>query len=149
MEWPRAAGILAHPTSFPGPYGIGDLGPTAERFFDFLAEGGQRCWQTLPLGPTGYGNSPYAALSAFAGSPALISLERLVEDGLLPGEALNDVPAFPAGRVDYGWVVPWKMELARQACERFGDVAAPELRAAYDHFRDENSAWLGDFALFM
>lgn len=149
MEWPRAAGILAHPTSFPGPYGIGDLGPTAERFFDFLAEGGQRCWQTLPLGPTGYGNSPYAALSAFAGNPALISLERLVEDGLLPGEALNDVPAFPAGRVDYGWVVPWKMELARQACERFGDVATPELRAAYDYFRDENSAWLGDFALFM
>ncbi len=149
MEWPRAAGILAHPTSFPGPYGIGDLGPTAERFFDCLAEAGQHCWQTLPLGPTGYGNSPYAALSAFAGNPALISPERLVEDGLLPAEALTDVPAFPAGRVDYGWVVPWKTELVRQARERFGEVAAPELREAYDHFRDENNEWLGDFALFM
>lgn len=149
MERPRAAGILAHPTSFPGPYGIGDLGPTAERFFDFLAEAGQRCWQTLPLGPTGYGNSPYAALSAFAGNPALISLERLVEDDLLPREALDDTPVFPTGRVDYGAVVPWKLEMVRQACERFRERAQPALREAYERFRADNVAWLNDFALFM
>ena len=149
MEWPRAGGILAHPTSFPGPYGIGDLGPSAERFFDFLVDSGQRYWQTLPLGPTGYGNSPYAALSAFAGNPALISPERLVEDELLPASALADAPAFPADRVDYGWVVPWKMDLLRQANTRFRQRSDHPLREAYVRFCNENTGWLKDFALFM
>src|SRR5579859_38075 len=115
MKWPRAGCILAHPTSFPGPFGIGDLGPNAERFFDFLVAGGQRYWQTLPLGPTGYGNSPYAALSAFAGNPALISPERLVADDLLPATALADVPDFPTHAVDYAAAAPWKMGLLREA----------------------------------
>ena len=100
ITWPRAGGILAHPTSFPGPHGIGDLGPGAERFFDFLATAGQTLWQTLPLGPTGYGASPYAALSAFAGNPALISPERLIEDGLLDRggcRAAARLPRAPGG----------------------------------------------------
>jgi 4-alpha-glucanotransferase len=149
MQWPRAGGILAHPTSLPGRFGIGDLGPDAERFCDFLAAAGQRFWQTLPLGPTGYGNSPYAALSAFAGNPALISPERLVEDGLLTRAALATAPDFPANHVDYGAVIPWKMELLREACARFESHARPALTAAYARFCDENTAWLNDFVLFM
>jgi len=137
MKWPRAGGILAHPTSLPGPFGIGDLGPTAERFFDFLVAGGVRFWQTLPLGPTGYGNSPYAALSAFAGNPALISPERLVADHLLPHAALAEAPAFPTDHVDYGAVVPWKMELLRRASERHHARKHSALHEAYDRFRDE------------
>lgn len=149
MQWPRAAGILAHPTAFPGPYGVGDLGPTAERFFDFLVAGGQRYWQTLPLGPTGYGNSPYAALSAFAGNPTLISPERLVADDLLPATALANVPAFPADHVDYSAVVPWKMGLLREATARFHRHDQHALTDAYAHFRAENAVWLDEFALFM
>jgi 4-alpha-glucanotransferase len=149
MQWPRSGGILAHPTSLPGPHGIGDMGPVAERFFDFLVAAGQQCWQTLPLGPTGYGNSPYAALSAFAGNPALISLERLVDDELLPADALEHAPTFPEGQVDYGAVVPWKMGLLREACARFRAHENHPLRAAYVRFCNENTAWLKDFALFM
>jgi len=147
MDWPRGAGILAHPTSFPGPYGIGDMGPNAKRFFDFLVAAGQRFWQTLPLGPTGYGNSPYAALSALAGNPMLISPDRLAEDHLLPREVFTRTPDFPGERVDFGSVVAWKLELLRQAQAHF-DAAHP-LRPAYDRFRQENAAWLDDFALFM
>ena len=149
MKWPRAGGILAHPTSFPGPYGIGDLGPSAERFFDFLAAAGQRLWQTLPLGPTGYGNSPYAALSAFAGNQLMISPERLVVDDLLPAAALADAPVFPTGKVDFGAVAPWKMELLRLTSARFHAQKSHALREAYDAFRAENATWLDDFALFM
>src|SRR5215831_5556836 len=87
MKWPRTSGILAHPTSFPGPFGIGDLGAPTLAFLDYLATARQKLWQVLPLGPTGYGNSPYASLSAFAGNHLLISPERLVEEGLLPGDA--------------------------------------------------------------
>jgi 4-alpha-glucanotransferase len=148
MEWPRAGGILAHPTSFPGPYGIGDLGPTAERFFDFLKAAGQRYWQTLPLGPTGYGNSPYAARSAFAGNPALISPERLVAEDLLPEAALANAPVFPEHSVDYGVVIPWKMALLRQASERFQASAHSPLADDYKQFRDENAGWLEEFSLF-
>ena len=149
MKWPRAGGILAHPTSFPGPFGIGDLGPNAERFFDFLVAGGLKFWQTLPLGPTGYGNSPYAALSAFAGAPALISPERLVANDLLPQSALSDAPTFPADHVDYGAVTPWKADLLRAACDRFQAEGQPEIREAYERFRAENATWLDEFALFM
>ncbi|HEX8981744.1 MAG TPA: 4-alpha-glucanotransferase [Ktedonobacterales bacterium] len=149
MQWARAGGILAHPTSFPGRFGIGDLGIEAERFFDFLTSSGQRYWQTLPLGPTGYGNSPYAALSAFAGNPAVISLERLVEDQLLPESALETIPDFPTDRVEFGAVVPWKMGMLREACNRFEDHASATLRAEYANFVNENTAWLNDFALFM
>src|ERR1700676_3575544 len=100
MRFPRSSGILLHPTSLPGPFGIGDLGPQAVRFADFLAESGQTLWQVLPLGPTGYGDSPYQCFSALAGNPLLISLEDL-------GEAVEP-PPFPEDEVDFARVIPWK-----------------------------------------
>lgn len=148
MKWPRSSGVLLHPTSLPGLYGIGDLGPTADRFLDFLAAGRQKLWQVLPLGPTGYGNSPYQALSAFAGNPLLIAPERLAEDGLLTPAELDDHPHFPEGRVDFGAVIPWKMALLRQAFERYLGQASSPLRAELEAFCAEHAEWLGDYALF-
>lgn len=148
--WPRAAGVLLHPTSLPGPYGSGDLGPSATRFFDFLAAAGQSLWQTLPLVPTGYGESPYAALSAFAGNPLLISPERLVEDALLDEGDIATSPDFPARQVDYEATNAWKSRLLDCASARFAQRAsAHPLRAAYEVFCAQNAAWLDDFALFM
>src|ERR1700722_1420010 len=101
MRFPRSNGILLHPTSLPGPFGIGDLGPEARRFVDFLAAAGQTLWQVLPLGPTGYGDSPYQCFSSVAGNPLLISLEDL-------GAAFTP-PQFPECQVDFASVIPWKM----------------------------------------
>ena len=100
MNWMRASGILLHPTSLPGRYGIGDLGNAAYRWIDFLVASHQKLWQVLPLGPTGYADSPYACLSAFAGNPLLISLDQLQQAGDLTAKELADVPDFPAGEVD-------------------------------------------------
>src|SRR5947208_1692035 len=97
----RAAGILLHPTSLPGPHGIGDLGAGAYGFVDYLVAAGQTLWQVLPLGPTGFGDSPYAARSAFAGNPLLISLERVRDQGLLAADDLGDAPPFDPDRVDF------------------------------------------------
>src|SRR5690606_10460204 len=105
--FPRSSGILLHPTSLPGRYGIGDLGEWAYRFVDWLEAAGQTLWQVLPLGPTSYGDSPYQSLSAFAGNPNLISLDILVNEGwLLPDEVAN-VPNFPVHHVDYGEVIQY------------------------------------------
>src|SRR4051794_28487521 len=104
MRFPRGSGILLHPTSLPGEFGIGDLGPEAYRFVDLLKECGQRYWQILPLGPTGYGDSPYQAFSAFAGNPLLISPERLAADGLLNSGELQALRGPATKRVDYGAV---------------------------------------------
>src|SRR5512143_3417744 len=106
MKFERAAGILLHPSSLPGPYGIGDIGPQAHNWLDFLAQAGCSLWQMLPLGPTGYGDSPYQCFSAFAGNPYLISFDALVEDGLLTQEDLSDMPTFNASRVDFGTLIP-------------------------------------------
>lgn len=148
MKWPRRGGILVHPTSLPGPYGIGDLGPSAVALLDFLHAGRQRLWQVLPLAPTGYGASPYAAVSAFAGNPLLISPQRLVEDGLLDAADLIDHPAFPAERVDYALVTPWKMALLCRAHAAFQTPAGDMLREAYTRFAAAQRDWLDDFALF-
>ncbi len=148
MKWPRASGILVHPTSLPGRYGIGDLGPGALRMLDFLTASGQKLWQTLPLGPTGYGNSPYAMLSAFAGNPLLISPDRLLEEGLLTPDDLDSCPAFPVERVDYSRVLPWKMALLRRSFERFRSRARPALREEFASFRAAQRGWLDDFALY-
>src|SRR5438477_5865193 len=121
MNFERASGILAHPTSFPGPYGIGDLGAEAYRFVDFLQQTGQKLWQILPLAPTGYGDSPYAAFSAFAGNPLLISPDTLREEGLLEAEDLASVPDFSPNRVDYGPLIEWKLGLLQQSFKRFRD----------------------------
>ncbi len=146
---PRSSGILLHPTSLPGRFGIGDLGDEACRFVDFLAGTGQRLWQVMPLGPTGYGDSPYQALSAFAGNPLLISPEQLMTNGLLPADALDDAPAFPDGHVDYGQVIAWKMPLLERSFAHFREHGGGEQRARFDAFCREQAAWLDDFALFM
>ncbi len=144
----RWSGVLLHPTSLPGPHGIGELGPAADRFVDFLAQAGQRIWQVLPLAPTGYGDSPYQALSAFAGNPLLVSLERLAEEGWLhPGE-LAGAPRFPEGEVEFERLIPWKTRLLRVAADRFEADAGDEDRRAFEAFVAGRAAWLEDFALF-
>src|SRR5437763_10732149 len=143
---PRTSGILLHPTSLPGPYGIGDLGPAAYQFVDFLVAAGQTYWQILPHGPTGYGDSPYQTFSAFAGNPLLISPELLVEDGLLPPTALDHAPPFPAGQVDYGPVIDYKQRLLEQAFTSFEQQASPRQRAAVKRFAATQQSCLGGFA---
>ncbi len=144
---PRTSGLLLHPTSLPGGSGIGDLGGEAYRFVDFLVAAGQQVWQILPLGPTGYGNSPYAARSAFAGNPLLISLEQLRADGLLDPDELP--PGDPSDRVDFDAVIPAKLAALRRAAERFAERADETQRQEYGRFRAEHAAWLEDYALFM
>lgn len=149
MRFPRTAGVLAHPTSFPGRYGIGDLGGAAYHFVDFLVKSGQSLWQILPLGPTGYGDSPYQCFSAFAGNPLLISPDKLVQDGYLPVTAVEDVPPFPKEKVDYGWVIDYKQKLLRHAFKQFQLHGLGEQREAFANFCSAQAFWLDDFALFM
>jgi 4-alpha-glucanotransferase len=144
----RSAGILLHPTSLPGPYGIGDLGPVAFEWVDVLARAGQKWWQVLPLGPTGYGDSPYQSFSAFAGNPYLISPALLRNAGLLKEADLAGA-RFPADRVDYGAVIPFKLGLLGHAWGNFLGGAAAGLRAGFEEFCARQSAWLDDYALFM
>jgi 4-alpha-glucanotransferase len=149
MDRPRASGILVHPTSFPGRFGIGDLGAGATQMLDFLAAARQKLWQVLPLGPTGYGDSPYASLSAFAGNPLLISPERLLEENLLAPADLEATPPFDPNQVDFGTIVPWKTGLLRTSFARFQQQVAPRLREDFEAFCTTQRAWLDDFALFM
>jgi len=149
MKFPRASGILLHPTSLPSPFGIGDLGAEAYRFVDWLDAAGQTYWQVLPLSPTGYGDSPYAGRSAFAGNPLLISLEQLVEAGLLASSDMADAPGFPRGRVDFDKVRGFKTPLLQRAAANFETHAAPGQRADLARFCAENATWLDDFALAM
>lgn len=149
MCFPRASGVLLHPTSLPGSPGIGDLGSAAYRFVDFLAAAGQRYWQVLPLGPTGYGDSPYQCFSAFAGNPLLISPERLVEDRLLPSEAIANPPVRDGHRVDFGRVIPWKRSLLKASFAHFRRQALAKLRAEFEQFCVDEAGWLNEFALFM
>ncbi len=145
----RSSGLLLHPTSLPGPYGIGDLGPQARAFAEALARAGCTFWQVLPLGPTGYGDSPYQTFSAFAGNPYLLSPDDLLADGLLLPADLADAPPFPQGRVDYGAVIPWKRAWLRRAFHRFREGRFPRLEAELAAFQQAQQAWLDDFALFM
>jgi 4-alpha-glucanotransferase len=149
MSFPRSSGILLHPTSLPGPYGIGELGTEAHRFADFLKDSGQGIWQMLPLGPTGYGDSPYQCFSAFAGSPTLISLETLVKRGYLSRDDLDARPKFPRDKVDFGPLIGWKIPLLRKAAEGFRNNASAADREAYEAFCQRHAAWLEEFALFM
>jgi 4-alpha-glucanotransferase len=145
----RSSGLILHPTSLPGPYGIGDFGAQATGFVDFLASAGQRLWQILPLGPTGYGNSPYAARSAFAGNPLLISLDLLADDGLIDRSELEGPPPLIEERVDFDAVAAFKMPLLRRAATRLAESGSSELRSALDAFVQQQASWLEDFALFM
>ncbi|MDT5062593.1 MAG: 4-alpha-glucanotransferase [Acidobacteriota bacterium] len=148
MSFPRSSGILLHPTSLPGKFGIGDLGDEAYRFVDFLAASNQTLWQVLPLGPTGYGDSPYQCFSAFAGNTLLISPERLVSEGLLNAEDLGSAPALPEEKVDFGNVIKFKSALLREAFERFKQRAEASLRSSFEQFSHQASSWLDDYALY-
>jgi 4-alpha-glucanotransferase len=143
------SGILLHPTSLPSPFGIGDLGAGAQRFVRFLQESYQHVWQMLPLGPTGYGNSPYQTYSAFAGNPLLLSLEQLQEEGWLSASDLADVPPFPPYRVEYDAVGDFKRRLLWQAFETFQHKAARSQRDELAAFTQRQVEWLDDYTLFM
>jgi 4-alpha-glucanotransferase len=149
VHFERASGILLHPTSLPGPYGIGDLGREAYRFVDFLHQTGQQLWQILPVAPTGDGDSPYASFSAFAGNPLLLSPDLLLADGLLGAEDLRDVPTFPTDAVDYDAVTAWKTALLRRSYQRFTASGSARIRSQIATFAQENADWLTDYALFM
>jgi 4-alpha-glucanotransferase len=147
MFLPRAAGVLLHPTSLPSTGGLGDLGAAAYKFLDWLAAAKQGFWQVLPLGPLGYGNSPYSSTSAFAGNPLLISLERLAERGWLPQSRLSKLPA-PGGSADYERARAVKLPLLRQAAQGFLAGATGGARSVFEAFCREQSWWLEDFVLF-
>src|SRR4051812_6139633 len=142
MRFPRSSGLLLHPTSLPGPYGIGEIGPSAFEFIDYAAEAGQKLWQVLPLNPTGYGDSPYQAFSAFAGNPLLISIDGLIETGLLSKDLLRSIPKFADDQVDFGSVISFKYPLLRTAADNFFSQANSTDRADFDQFISEQSWWL-------
>jgi len=147
MSFPRAAGILLHPTSLPSYGGVGDFGPAAYRFADFLASSRQGLWQVLPLGPLGYGNSPYSATSAFAGNPLLISLERLADHGWIDRSKIGVLSA-NSGPVEYDHVFSQKMPLLFEAARNFLGTGSTEAFGSFESFRNENAWWLDDFILF-
>src|SRR5580700_9272338 len=143
----RGSGILLHVTSLPSSYGIGDFGPIAMSWIDRIAQAGQSWWQALPLGPTGYGNSPYQPLSSFAGNVLLISPDWLIEDELLSASDCQP-SAFREGEVDYDAVIPFKHGLLEKAWANFRGGARADLRVAYEQFSNDQAHWLNDYALF-
>ncbi|WP_201353302.1 4-alpha-glucanotransferase [Hydrogenimonas urashimensis] len=145
----RKSGILLHPTSLPGEYGIGTFGKAAYRWIDVLCENGQGLWQILPLGPTGYGNSPYQSYSAFAGNPLLIDLRMVQEAGWLDENVSGKRFDFDENRVDYDWVAAYKMPLLKSAFLRFSEHAGKEEKGRFEIFCHEEREWLEDYALFM
>lgn len=143
----RSAGILLHPTSLPSRFGIGDFGNDAYRFVDFLNATGQKLWQILPLGPTGYGDSPYQCLSAFAGNPLLISFDKLVEEKIILPEMLEDVPSFPL-KIDYGRVIEYKFFKLKEIYNYFKKNDKSFLLNEYQQFCEDEKFWLNDYSLF-
>ena len=144
----RTSGILLHPTSLPGTFGIGDLGRDAYAFVDFLEETRQSFWQMLPLGPTGYGDSPYQCFSAFAGNPILVSLEQLAAEGLLNPKEVESARTFPDSNVDYGRVIEFKNAQLWKAFDTFEAGASEPQRAEFETFSEGARSWLDDYALF-
>lgn len=150
MTFQRTSGILLHPTCLPSRFGIGDLGKSAYEFVDFLERSGQKLWQVLPLGPTGYEHSPYTMnFSAFAGNPLLISLDLLVEEGLLQPDELPPFADLDPSRVDFNAVIPHKTKLLKIAYERFQQSSSSQQNAGFEQFCQEQSSWLDDYVLFM
>ena len=145
MNLPRASGNPTPSDLIAGPFGSGDLGPEAHAFVDFLAETGQNWWQTLPLGPTGYGNSPYQSPSSFAGNPLLISPKGGLDEGWLDARDLDNIPQLPADRADFDAATRLRMALLHRAFERFRAGGAD---LAFERFRAENHAWLDDYVFF-
>jgi 4-alpha-glucanotransferase len=148
MKFPRSSGILLHPTSLSGPSGVGDLGAGAYAFADFLSATGQHLWQVLPLGPTGYGDSPYQCFSAFAGNPLLISLEKLAEEGILSAADLATAPSFANHEVDYGSVIRFKLPLLRKAFKNFKKRGTASDWNEFHVFCRQHITWLDDYATF-
>ncbi|MDR1537794.1 MAG: 4-alpha-glucanotransferase [Clostridiales bacterium] len=149
MKLERSSGILVHPSSFPSPYGIGDLGEGAYRFIDFLKEAKQKLWQVLPLGPTSFVDSPYQSFSTFAGNHYLISPDILVGENYLQESELWQKPSFNDLSVDYGPVIDYKMGLFRKAFEGFKNSATDQQRTQFNRFCEENELWLPDYSLFV
>jgi 4-alpha-glucanotransferase len=149
MLFPRSSGILLHPTSFPSRFGMGDMGIEAYRFIDFLVESDQQYWQVLPLGPTGYGNSPYSCYSAMAGNPLLINPELLRDDELLADEDFANLPEFPLDYVDFERAIALKVPLLKKACENFKAKASSVQQKEFSAFCESKENWLEDYALFM
>ena len=147
MSFQRSAGILLHPTSLPGYFAIGELGSDAYYFIDFLSHSGQTLWQVFPLGPTGYGDSPYQCFSAFAGNPLLISLEFLIKEGLLTEDECNRVKSFDKHTIDYGTVIKSKSECLQKAFEKYQSKLKNDKE--FKAFCKENEYWLNDYSLFM
>ena len=147
MTLSRSAGVLLHPTSLPGPFGVGDFGPSAYRWVETLAAMKQTWWQILPLGPTGAGDSPYQSFSAFAGSITLLSPELLERDGLISSSSWSG-RTFSDDHVDYGVVIPFKMALLHEAWGTFQAGRVPGLRGEFDAYRAREAAWLHDYALY-
>ncbi|MBV9959524.1 MAG: 4-alpha-glucanotransferase [Acidobacteria bacterium] len=148
MRLPRASGVLLHPVSLPGEFGIGELGDEATEFIEFLAASGQHLWQVLPLGPTGYGESPYQGLSSFAGNTLLISPRRLVSMGLLSDADLAAHETFPAERVAYESVKKFKATLLHKAYENFARTGDAQLLMSFQEFCGRAALWLEDYALY-
>ena len=148
MNIERSAGVLLHPTSLPGNFGIGDLGPNVYRFLDWLCESGQSLWQVFPLGPTGYGDSPYQCFSAFAGNPLLISPEELHKAGLLSENDFHLVPNYDPHHIDFGSVIKYKYELLNKAFKNFKKMEK-NIEAECGEFCKSNDYWLDDYSLFM
>ncbi len=148
-DTPRFSGILAHPSSFPSPYGIGDFGPGAYEFIDYLAGAGQKLWQLLPLGPTGFGDSPYQSFSSFAGQTLFISPDLLVEDDLLSEEDLAKPPVWNLSKVNYGSVIVYKNGLYHLAFQNFEKKASKAFIEEFQAFCKESAYWLDDYAFFM
>ncbi len=146
----RIAGLLLHPTSLPGPFGIGDFGAEADCFLQWAARAGISVWQILPLGPTGHGNSPYSGTSAFAGNPLLLSPQRLYEEGLLAAADLEGIPPFPEDRVDFGGTISWKERTLRLAWDRFSSRPPADLGREMDLFASDPARreWLDDWILY-
>ena len=143
----RAAGVLLHVTSLPSPYGVGDVGPSAFQWIDLLQRAGQSWWQSLPLGPTGYGNSPYQPMSSLAGNELLISPDSLFEDGLLsPTDCVW--PRSSESAVDHRTVIPFKHQVLGKAWQHFRIAPRADLKVAFEEFCHDQAHWLDDFALF-
>lgn len=149
MKFARSSGVLLHPTSLPGPFGIGDLGQSAYDFADFLAGSSQHIWQILPLGPTGYGDSPYQGLSAFAGNTLLISPEKLVAEKFISKEDIASPPRFTADKVSYGKVIEYKRKLLREAFDNFKKSSDVVKQTEFLAFCQKHQDWLDDYALFV
>jgi len=149
MIFERASGILFHPTSLPGPYGIGDIGPEAFSWVNYLSSTGCSLWQVLPLGPTGYGDSPYQCFSAFAGNPLLVSPDLLLAEELLDPDALIMEGDFPKGKVDFGAVIPYKLKILDLSYQHFQKQGSEDIHKDFHQFKAAQSDWLEDYTLFM